>query len=150
GAYHGHPGVTRYSELVTHLALDRTMHPIECRRAGKVEALLSMLAVDATWSCSSFSNHDGHNKVYVALYAEQALAAEGAEAPVAIFAQGTCGDVSPHYIGPGDIKRRKALTGEKEYAYAQENGRKQSDHALAMMAKDTALPITGALDGVLT
>ncbi|HLR17175.1 MAG TPA: neutral/alkaline non-lysosomal ceramidase N-terminal domain-containing protein [Alcanivoracaceae bacterium] len=149
-AYNRNPDVTRYSELETHLALDRTMHLIEFRRAGKVEALLSLFGVHATCLGSSLSNHDGDNKGYAALYAEQALAAEGAEAPVAIFAQGTCGDVSPHYIGPGDIKRRKALTGEKEYAYAQENGRKQSDHALAMMAKDTALPITGALDGVLT
>src|SRR5699024_12591974 len=104
--------MNRCSAVETQMELDRTMHLIEFRPDGKVDALLSLFGVHAICLGSSLSNNDGDNKGYAALYAEQALAAEGAEAPVAIFAQGTCGDVSPHYIGPGDIKRRKALTGE--------------------------------------
>src|SRR5699024_4390359 len=80
----------------------------------------------------------------------QALQQQGVKNPVAIFAQSTCGDVSPHYQGQGKMRRRRKLKGEAEYAYAEANGRKQSDHALSMLTQVESVAISGAIDGVLT
>ncbi|MCK0152872.1 neutral/alkaline non-lysosomal ceramidase N-terminal domain-containing protein [Alcanivorax sp. S6407] len=148
-AYNRNPDVAPKTPDKTHLALDRTMHLISFHRAGKVEALLSLFGVHATCLGSQLSSHDGDNKGYAALHAESSLKALGAENPVAIFAQGTAGDVSPHYHGPGDRKRRRKLRGEAEYAYARQNGQQQSEHAFAML-DETGQPVTGELDGVLT
>jgi len=149
-AYNRNPDVAQCNEHDTHLALDRVMHVLEFRRANKVQALLSLFGVHATCLGPALQQHDGDNKGYAALFAEQALAAQGVSNPVAIFAQGTCGDVSPHFQGPGALRRRRQLAGEGEYAYAEENGRKQSDHALSMVGSAAALVVQGPLDGVLT
>ena len=149
-AYNRNPDVTRYNPDQTHLALDRTMHLISFHRQGQVEAMLSLFGVHATCLGSSLSNYDGDNKGYASLHAESCLRAEGVQNPVAIFAQGTAGDVSPHYHGPGDLKRRRKLRGEEEYAYARQNGQQQSQHALDMLAAGEGEIISGPLDGVLS
>lgn len=149
-AYNRNLDVAPCTEEETHKAIDRTMHLVEFRRGEQTQALISLFGVHATCLGSDVHNHDGDNKGYAALFAEQQLAAEGVENPVAIFAQGTCGDVSPHYQGPGAAQRRKQLKGEAVYQYAEANGRKQSDHAFAMLTRSDAQPITGPLDGVLT
>ena len=149
-AYNRNPDVTRRSFDETHLALDRTMHLISFHRQGRVEALLSLFGVHATCLSSHLAHHDGDNKGYAAMHAESRLRDDGAANPVAIFAQGTAGDVSPHQQGPGAKKRRRKLRGEAEYAYARQNGEKQSEHALAMLAADEGERLSGPLDGVLT
>lgn len=149
-AYNRNPDVTPRPDTQTHLALDRTMHLLQFRRQGRVEAVLSLFGVHATCLGKGNHNHDGDNKGYAALFTEQALANRGAQAPVALFAQGTAGDVSPHFQGPGARRRRKQLKGEAEYQYAQENGRRQSDHALAMLEMTPDLTLSGPLDGVLS
>ncbi|EKF73138.1 hypothetical protein A11A3_15087 [Alcanivorax hongdengensis A-11-3] len=153
-AYNRNPDVTPRSDDQTHLALDRTMHVLRFQRDGQTRALLSLFGVHATCLGSHNHNHDGDNKGYAALHAEQVLAEQGGDQgidpPVAIFAQGTAGDVSPHYQGPGAHRRRRQLKGEAEYDYARQNGQRQSEHALAMVNSDQALPISGPLDGVLT
>lgn len=149
-AHNRNPDVTRYSPNQTHLALDRTMHLISFYRQGKVEAMLSLFGVHATCLSSHLAEYDGDNKGYASLHAESCLHAEGVENPVAIFAQGTAGDVSPHYHGPGDLKRRRKIKGEKEYAYARQNGQRQSQHALDMLAAGEGQSISGPLDGVLS
>lgn len=149
-AYNRNTDVTPCTEEETHKALDRTMHLIEFRRGGQTQALISLFGVHATCLGSSLTNHDGDNKGYAALFAEQQLEAQGITNPVTIFAQGTCGDVSPHYQGPGAHQRRKRLTGEAEYQYAENNGRKQSDHAFVMLKNHRGSAITGPLDGVLS
>lgn len=150
-AYNRNPDVQPRSIEETHKALDRTMHLVEFRRKGQTHALLSLFGVHATCLSANLAKHDGDNKGDAALFSEQQLAEQGVANPVAIFAQGTCGDVSPHYQGPGARQRRKRLQGEAEYQYAEMNGRKQSDHAFAMLANGSAaIPITGKLDGVLS
>ena len=148
-AYNANPDVETRDALDTHLALDRTMAVIAARRDDRLAALVSFFGVHATCLGSGLDLHDGDNKGYAAAHAEEALAAAGEPAPVAIFAQGTAGDVSPHYQGPGDIERRAALTGDREVAYAQANGRAQAEHALTV-AGAAADPLDGPVDAVLT
>lgn len=150
-AYNRNPDVQPCSLEETHKALDRTMYLVEFRRSGKTHALISLFGVHATCLSVNLTKHDGDNKGYAALFAEQILVEQGIAEPVAIFAQGTCGDVSPHYQGPGARQRRKRIKGEAEYQYAERNGRKQSEHAFRMLANTgAATPITGKLDGVLS
>lgn len=148
-AYNRNPDITPYPADQTHLALDRTMHLVSFHREGRVEAMLSLFGVHATCLGNQLDHYDGDNKGYAALHAESCLRAQGVKEPVAIFAQGTAGDVSPHYHGPGDRKRRRKLRGEAEYAYARQNGQRQSEHAFAML-KEPGEAVTGELDGVLT
>lgn len=149
-AYNRNPDVAPRTESETHLALDRGMKLISLRRQGEVQSLLSLFGVHATCVGNSLLKHDGDNKGYAALHAEQQLTGAGADGAVAIFAQGTAGDVSPHYHGPGDIARRKAIRGEAEYAYAERNGRFQSEQALSLLASGLEERIEGGIDAIFS
>lgn len=149
-AYNRNPDVVPRGETERHLALDRTMHVLSVRRAGAVQALWSLFGVHATCLGNRLAGYDGDNKGYAAAHAEQALRAAGAADPVAIFAQATAGDVSPHYHGPGAWARRAALRGEAEYDYAARNGRAQAELALQMLADDPGEPLAGDLDAILS
>lgn len=147
-AHNRNPDVTVRTQAQTHLALDRTMTVLSLRRDAGVEAVLSLFGVHATCIGSSNRLYDGDNKGRAALHAEDALRHAGAPDPVAIFAQATAGDVSPHYHGPGQTARRRAIAGEAEHIYAEQNGRAQSAQALAILAAQTSLPIDGEIDAV--
>lgn len=149
-AYNRNPEVTRRTERETHLALDRGMSLLSLRRDGQLQALLSLFGVHATCVGNSLHQHDGDNKGYAALQAEACLRDAGARDAVAIFAQATAGDVSPHYHGPGDIARRRAISGDAEYAYAERNGRLQSDHALSVLAQGQEERVAGGIDSIMT
>ena len=69
---------------------------------------------------------------------------------MAIFAQTTAGDLSPYYHGPGDRQRRKQIRGAAEYAYAERNGRAQSEHALSMLRDRPGEALDGGLDAILS
>ena len=146
-AWNRNPDVTKYSAGENHRALDRRMQVLRFARDGKTQALLSLFGVHATCVSSHLDKHDGDNKGYAASAAEVALAAAGAVTPVAIFAQSTAGDVSPHYHGPSDLAVRRRIQGADEYAYAKTNGEHQSSLALAI---NTSAPLKGSLDGILT
>ena len=147
-AYNRNPDVVRRSATETHLALDRDMPVLTFSRGGRVEALLSLFGVHATCIGSTNTLYDGDNKGYAAASAEASLRAAGADAPVAIFAQSTAGDVSPHYHGPGQVARRKRISGEAEYAYAEHNGQLQADLAMTTLRGDNATAIDGDPDAV--
>lgn len=149
-AYNRNPDVTRRQDTQTHLALDREMQLLCVEMQGQPQALLSLFGVHATCCGNRLDKYDADNKGRAASTAEAALQAQGADAPVAIFAQGSAGDVSPFYNGPGDRRRRAAIKGRAHYAYAQANGGKQADRALEMTAQATGQSIAGALDGLLT
>lgn len=147
-AYNRNPDVTRRGENERHLAMNRTMHVLAFRRGGRVEALLSLFGVHATCIGNKLTNYDGDNKGYAAAHAEKELRAAGASDPVAIFAQATAGDISPHYHGPADWERRKQIRGAAEYAYAQINGEAQSHRALSMLAEQGGETIGDGLDAI--
>jgi neutral ceramidase len=146
-AYNRNPEVQRRTLAETHLALDRGMQLLSLRRDGQLQAFISLFGVHATCLSAHLRNYDGDNKGYAAAQAEAALQQAGA---VAIFAQATAGDVSPHFHGPRQLARRKALRGEAEYEYAQRNGRHQSELALALLASGAEQPLSGGIDAVLS
>lgn len=149
-AYNRNPEVQPRGPDETHLALDRGMQVLLLRHEGRVHALLSLFGVHATCLGAGLRNYDGDNKGYAAAQAEEALRKAGAADAVAIFAQATAGDVSPHFHGPGQAARRKALRGAAEYEYARNNGRRQSDLALALLASGLEQPLSGGIDAVFS
>lgn len=149
-AYNRNPEVQPRPPSQTHLAVDRTMRVLGVRRGGRLQALLSLFGVHATCAGNTLPRYCGDNKGYAALAAERALAEGGADGPVAIFSQGTAGDVSPYYHGPGDRARRRRIRGEAEYGYARRNGGLQADAALDALASGHETALQGGLDAVLT
>ena len=146
-AHNRNPDVEKRSGSQTHLAIDRGMRVIGLRRDGRLQALLSFFGVHATALGNRLERLDADNKGYAARHAEASLRDAGASDPVAIFAQATAGDVSPHYHGPGQSTRRNAIVGEAEYAYARTNGERQSDLALRIVATDGS-SLDGAIDAI--
>lgn len=149
-AYNRNPEVTPRRETECHLAVDRTMHVLALRRRGELRSLVSLFGVHATCLGSRLDAHDADNKGYAAAHAEGVLRERGVAEAVAIFAQATAGDVSPHYQGPGDVARRRGLKGDAEIAYAERNGRTQGEHALALLKDEPEEPVTGAIDAILS
>ena len=125
-AYNLNPDVNQIANDQTHLALDREMQVLGFYREQKLHAVLSLFGVHGTCLGNTLNAHDGDNKGYAALDVEERLIKQGVTEPVAIFAQASAGDVSPHYHGPGQSKKRKQIKGEKEYVYAKQNGLRQS------------------------
>lgn len=149
-AWNRNPDVQHHHERETHLALNRHMQVLALRREGKLVSLLSLFGVHATCVGSGRRKHDGDNKGYAAAYAESRLAASGKGEAVAIFAQSTAGDVSPHYHGPGQEKRRRALRGSAEYEYARRNGQYQAELALSLGENSSTPPLSGNIDAIFT
>ena len=149
-AYNRNPDVTPLPATQTQRAVDRGMSVLAVRSAGQITALLSLFGVHATCLSSRLRGHDGDNKGYAARHAETALAGAGNEHPVAIFAQATAGDVSPHDQGPRAYTRRMARKGEAEYYYARENGERQSRFALELLGLPPEMKVHGRTDAVLT
>lgn len=149
-AYNRNPDVVPRAETETQLALNRRMQVLSLRRDGVTQALVSWFGVHATCLGSGLDRYDGDNKGYAAAQAEERLRQLGAARPVAIFAQGTAGDVSPHFHGPGDMARRRRLKGEAEYAYAETNGRHQSACALSLLEGNRDTPIRGGIDTIFS
>jgi neutral ceramidase len=149
-SYNRNPDVIKRDRAEAHLALDRSMALLSLRREGELHSFLSLFGVHATCLGSALRRHDGDNKGYAAAHAERALEASGVEGSVAIFAQATAGDVSPHYHGHGDLERRQKIKGEAEYDYAAKNGHYQSDLALSDLSERCEEPIRGGIDSILS
>ena len=149
-AHNRNPDVVPRRETERHLALDRTMHVLGFHRDGELQGLISLFGVHATCIGNSLDKYDADNKGYAAAHAEQMLRDAGAADPVAIFAQTTAGDVSPHYHGPGEWQRRRQIKGAAEYAYAERNGRAQGDRALSMLREQAGEPLDGPLDAIFS
>ena len=157
-AYNRNPDVVQKTETETHLALNREMQLIGFYRQDEknqqqLSALISLFGVHATCLGNTLKAHDGDNKGYASALSEQYLTNQGIHNPIAIFAQATAGDVSPHFHGPKQDAIRNKIKGEKEYQYAEQNGRYQSDlaiHALSEKNKTSSIIIEGQLDGLLS
>ncbi len=141
-AYNLNPDVTQFPDTGCHLAVNREMQLLAVKYDGALTALLNWFGVHATALGNKLRNVDGDNKGYAAVFTEEVLPERG----VAVFAQSACGDISPHYHGPGQSAKRKAIKGEAEYAYAEQNGRYQSDHALGLAEGDPEITVAGNFD----
>ncbi|RPE30281.1 neutral ceramidase [Acinetobacter sp. BIGb0102] len=152
-AYNRNPEVRIHSEAETHLALNREMQLIGFYREQKLQSFISFFGVHATCLGNTLKAYDGDNKGYAAAFSEQALIQQGIENPVAIFAQATAGDVSPHFHGKDQLRIRRQIKGEQEYQYAQQNGRYQSELALTALQEDISKnleKVEGKIDAVLS
>lgn len=149
-AWNRNPDVEQRRDTEAHLALSRTMQVLGFRREGQLQSLISLFGVHATCVGNRLKKHDGDNKGYAATHAEQKLQAAGSKDGVAIFAQASAGDVSPHYHGPGDVARRQKIKGEAEYAYAKRNGEYQSERALFLLNNEKEESISGGIDAVFS
>ena len=149
-SYNRNPDVTKRDRSQSHLALDRSMALLSFRRDGELNALLSLFGVHATCLGNTLNRHDGDNKGYAAAQAELTLEKQGVHDAVAIFAQATAGDVSPHYHGKGEVARRKKIFGAYEYVYAEQNGRYQSEQALSALSNPNEYAIQGNIDSILS
>lgn len=149
-SYNRNPGIISRDPSEAHLAIDREMAVLSVRRDGEVEALMSLFGVHATCIGNTHDSHDGDNKGRAAAEAERRLGSCGRSSPVAIFAQGTAGDVSPHYHGPGQWRRRKRVRRAGDHDYAQRNGEMQAARALSATDDPAQTTIAGQLDAVFT
>ncbi|MGH8492522.1 MAG: neutral/alkaline non-lysosomal ceramidase N-terminal domain-containing protein [Moraxellaceae bacterium] len=149
-AYNRNPDVNPRTTSEAHLALNRQMQVLSLHRDGQLLSLLSLFGVHATCVSSSQKKHDGDNKGYAASHTEEQLSSAQNPEPVAIFAQATAGDVSPHYHGPGQEKRRRAIRGKAEYAYAHHNGQLQGELALSLGHYGKHSSLNGSIDAVFT
>lgn len=149
-SYNHNPEVIRRGVAEANLAIDREMAVLGVRRAGALEAIVSLFGVHATCIGNTHDSHDGDNKGAAAADAERRLALAGRTDPVAIFAQATAGDVSPHYHGPGQWRRRRAVRRSGDHAYARRNGETQAARAFAAADAADRVPISGSLDAVFT
>ncbi len=132
-AYLRNPEAIPYREHERHLALDRQVRMLCIRQGIRTVAVLHLFGVHATCLGSGLNAYDADNKGYAARAFERFLDAQGLEKPaVAIFAQGTAGDVSPHFHGSGDLDRRQSMTPAQEVSYARRNGHLQAEHAQSL------------------
>ena len=145
-AYRRNPETPDYRDDERHLALDRCMRTLAVKQGGQLTALMALFGVHATCLGNSLDAYDGDNKGYAAAALEESLGGNA----VALFAQGSAGDVSPHYHGPGQWRRRQRLQGEAaEVNYARHNGRLQAQAAMSA-AEAAQLLLSGSLDAVLS
>ncbi|MEK7739199.1 MAG: neutral/alkaline non-lysosomal ceramidase N-terminal domain-containing protein, partial [Pseudomonadota bacterium] len=148
-AYNRNPDVIQRTEAETHLALNREMQLIGFYRDDQLCSFISLFGVHATCLSSQLKAHDGDNKGYAAAISEHYLLTQGIPNPVAIFAQATAGDVSPHFHGPKQDAIRKKIKGEKEYQYAEQNGRYQSEIAIKALTTPLEKNTNNAMDACL-
>ncbi|OTG96136.1 neutral/alkaline non-lysosomal ceramidase N-terminal domain-containing protein [Acinetobacter sp. ANC 3832] len=148
-AYNRNSDVQHRTDKETHLALNREMQLIGFYRQNQLQSLISLFGVHATCLGNTLKAHDGDNKGYAAMFVEQTLLQKGSHNPVAIFAQATAGDVSPHFHGEHQQEIRNKIKGEKEYQYAQKNGHYQSEIALTALTQKS-FPVQGAVSAVLS
>lgn len=134
----------------THLAVDREMKLLGFYQDQQLQAAISLFGVHATCLGNTLNAYDGDNKGYAASDLEERLTKSGVKHPVAIFAQGTAGDVSPHYHGPQQSLKRKKIKGEAEYQYAKQNGLYQSQLALNSFHNKANQTLTGSVDSILS
>ncbi|MDO8415337.1 MAG: neutral/alkaline non-lysosomal ceramidase N-terminal domain-containing protein [Agitococcus sp.] len=148
-AYNQNPDVVPQDKNNAHLALDRTMPILSFYRDDELQSLLSFFGVHATCIGNTQEKYSGDNKGYASLAIEKELAKTGVNEPVAIFAQATAGDVSPHYHGAGDSTRRRNIKGAAEYVYAQRNGQFQAEQAMAIVQQAAEEKLSGRIDSIL-
>lgn len=139
-AYNENPENRKLEAEEAHLAIDRRLRMLRILRNGKPNGQINWFGVHAT--CVGNENHSVtfDNKGYAAQYFEEA------DREIGIFAQGLAGDISPYYHGPGDIKKRKAISGRDEHEYAKRNGKIQFEESEKAFGKDEGVIVEGKID----
>lgn len=139
--------VNKVSRRQTHLGQDSVMRGLKVSDAQNNQlAFINWFGVHATAIGNKNTAISSDNKGYASQMLEDKLG----DGFVALFAQGSAGDISPNYHGPGQNKiRRQRRTQEQDHAFAMENGRKQFEKGLAIMHTPAMDTLTGNLDSEL-
>jgi len=105
-AYNENPDVEHFEDYEAHLAIDRNMDQLKFSAAdGSPLGILNWFGVHCTSVGNTYHDMNSDNKGWASEYFEK----EVGDGFVAAFAQGTAGDVSPYYHGPGEWSKRKAI-----------------------------------------
>ncbi len=125
-AYNSNPEVTKIDKNHANLAVDREMTLLRMDGVnGKKTGMLNWFGVHATNISNKNNKICSDNKGYASSYFEaDILSAESQKKFSAIFAQGSCGDVSPNFIWD---KKRNGVRGkfENDFESAKYNGKLQ-------------------------
>lgn len=134
-SYNRNPEVTPVTEAEAHLAIDRKLRLLRIDRDdGEHLGSINWFAVHCTSVHSDNLALHFDNKGYAAATVEDALRGHGTAAPIAAFAQGAAGDVTPNRRRhPG----RPWVRGEfaDDDASARHNGGLQAQLALEVLAR---------------
>ena len=143
-SYNRNPEVLRpFSRRQAHLALDPVMRGLKVTDNRQNErAFINWFGVHATAIGNTNTAISSDNKGYAAQMLENTAGGNF----LALFAQGSAGDISPHYHGPGQNRIRKKKRNELEHVFAQENGRKQFEKGLDVMRSPARDTLIGNLD----
>lgn len=124
-AYNENPDVTHFDKHEAHLALDRNMYQLSLEgEKGNALGLLNWFGVHCTSVGKEYHDMNSDNKGWASEFFEKELGDDF----VAVFAQGTSGDVSPYYHGPGEWRRRKQ-TQDRDQEMSRLNGEMQFKQA---------------------
>ncbi len=140
-AYNRNPDVEHFSKHETHLALDRNMYQLNFESLdGDPIGILNWFGVHCT--SVGKKNHDmnSDNKGWASEFFEEKIGDDF----IAVFAQGTSGDVSPYYHGPKEWKKRKAIA-DQDAENSKINGRMQFDQAYEIYQEEQRI-LEGELD----
>ncbi|MCS6978838.1 MAG: neutral/alkaline non-lysosomal ceramidase N-terminal domain-containing protein [Flavobacteriales bacterium] len=138
-AYLRNPGVERFSDYETHLALERTMYLLKVENMeGRLLATINWFGVHTTSLGNKVGLLSPDNKGYAAALLEQRYPEH-----VALFAQQFAGDVSPNFHGKGKswVQGRRY---KDQVESALFNGRLQYEKARYIMDK-ACRPVEGPI-----
>lgn len=125
-AFNSNPEITKIDENNTHLAVDREMTLLRMEGLnGEKIGMLNWFGVHATNIPSNNHKICNDNKGYASTYFEEDIqSVENQKKFIAVFAQGSCGDISPNFVWD---KRKKRTHGKFENAFesAKYNGKLQ-------------------------
>jgi neutral ceramidase len=136
-AYLQNPEVKRISNDERHLAIDREMTMLKfTTKKEKLKAAINWFGIHPTSLPNTNTKVCSDNKGYAAQYLENHLQEEHTDF-IGIFAQGSCGDVSPRFkFNPNHSRQRGKWDGkflDDDIKSAQYNGRLQFDKALELV-----------------
>lgn len=143
-SYNRNPEVIHpVSSRQTHLAIDPVMRGLKVADDQNNElALINWFGVHATAIGNTNTAISSDNKGYAAQMMEDKLGGDF----LALFAQGSAGDISPHYHGPKQNKIRKQRRKGQDHAFARENGRQQFEKGFSIMNSPPLDTLGGSLD----
>lgn len=143
-AYNANPENESLTEDKAHLALDRKMLLLQVEDLkGNIKGSLNWFGVHTTSVGPKNTKVSYDNKGYAAESLEKEIANS-----VHIFSQAKAGDVSPHYHGKNQIKKRKETFKKGDDKHAQNNGNLQFKKAQSIIEHNKGEKVDGKIKAI--
>ncbi len=134
------------SRRQAHLGVDSVMLGIKVSDGQNNElAFINWFGVHATAIGNTNTAISSDNKGYAAQMLEDKVGGGF----LALYAQGSAGDISPHYHGPKQNKIRRQRRKGQDHVFARDNGRKQFEKGLDVMHSPALDTLISNLDSEL-